>query len=59
MEQAKLDGYKAISLSVDPRNPSTRHYERFGFIKCGVSGTSWIMKLNLLKYKHTTSDIST
>lgn len=35
---------KTISLSVDPRNPAIRLYKRFGFIECGTSGDSIIMR---------------
>jgi [ribosomal protein S18]-alanine N-acetyltransferase len=44
---ATINGYKAISLSVDPGNPALRLYERFNFKKIGVDGTSWDMKANL------------
>ncbi|WP_338787648.1 GNAT family N-acetyltransferase [Metabacillus sp. FJAT-53654] len=44
---AKINGYKAVSLSVDPANPALRLYERFNFKKIGVDGTSWDMKANL------------
>jgi ribosomal protein S18 acetylase RimI-like enzyme len=44
---ASINGYKTISLSVDPSNPALRLYERFGFQKIGVDGTSWDMKANL------------
>jgi [ribosomal protein S18]-alanine N-acetyltransferase len=44
---ASINGYKTISLSVDPSNPALRLYERFGFQKIGVEGTSWNMKANL------------
>ncbi|MBD0378912.1 GNAT family N-acetyltransferase [Paenibacillus sp. WST5] len=49
IEQAGLDGYQAISLSVDPTNAALHLYERFGFTKVGTSGTSWTMKLDLPK----------
>lgn len=47
IEKAKIDGYSSISLSVDPENTALRLYERAGFNKVGVSGTSWTMKLDL------------
>lgn len=35
------DGYKSISLSVDPDNCDAVHlYRKLGFIECGVSGAS-------------------
>jgi [ribosomal protein S18]-alanine N-acetyltransferase len=42
-KEAKALGYQHISLSVDPNNPALRLYERFGFEKVGVDGTSWDM----------------
>lgn len=48
IEKAKLDGYPAISLSVDPENIAFRLYIREGFKKVGVLDTSWTMKLDLL-----------
>lgn len=44
---ASNHSYKAISLSVDPSNPALRLYERFGFKKIGVDGTSWNMMISL------------
>ncbi|MDF2885325.1 MAG: family N-acetyltransferase, partial [Clostridiaceae bacterium] len=47
IEKAKLDGYSAISLSVDLRNTiALRLYEREEFQKIGILGTSWTMKLD-------------
>ena len=43
MEKLKEDDYPALSLSVDPDNPVLRLYERCGFEKVGVNGTSWDM----------------
>ncbi|MDB5054629.1 MAG: putative acetyltransferase [Bacilli bacterium] len=45
IKHAKQEGFKTISLSVDPNNDAFRLYQRIGFEKCGVSGTSWTMKL--------------
>lgn len=45
--QASINGYKAISLSVDPANKALILYERIGFQKVGIDGTSWDMKLRL------------
>lgn len=44
--QASINGYKAISLSVDPANKALTLYERVGFVKVGINGTSWDMKLS-------------
>ncbi|WP_226669962.1 GNAT family N-acetyltransferase [Metabacillus litoralis] len=43
---ASTNGYKAISLSVDPANKALTLYERIGFKKVGINGTSWDMKLS-------------
>lgn len=48
IQQAVADGYKALSLSVDPENESAvKLYKNLGFEYVGVSGTSWTMKLNI------------
>lgn len=47
IEEAAAEGFKALSLSVDPNNPAVRLYERFGFKEVGVEGTSIVMKLEL------------
>ncbi|MBS4218644.1 GNAT family N-acetyltransferase [Bacillus sp. FJAT-49711] len=44
IEQAKNDGFKGLSLSVDPNNDRAVHlYKKLGFEECGVSGTSVTM----------------
>jgi [ribosomal protein S18]-alanine N-acetyltransferase len=48
LKRAKELGYKKISLSVDPNNPALRLYERYGFEKIGVDGTSWDMITELV-----------
>ncbi|KUP21687.1 GNAT family N-acetyltransferase [Paenibacillus sp. DMB5] len=48
IQQAISDGYKSLSLSVDPENQAAvRLYEKLGFEYFGLSGTSWTMKLNI------------
>lgn len=42
IRESKRDGYKAISLSVDPSNPATHLYQRHGFEKVGSETKSWI-----------------
>jgi GNAT superfamily N-acetyltransferase len=37
LETARTNGHRAISLSVDRRNPALRLYERFGFQDASVS----------------------
>jgi [ribosomal protein S18]-alanine N-acetyltransferase len=48
LKEAKELGYKKVSLSVDPNNPALRLYERYGFKKIGVDGTSWDMVTQLV-----------
>jgi GNAT superfamily N-acetyltransferase len=47
LKRAKEDGFKALSLSVEPDNPALRLYEKYGFRKVGESGGSWTMKVEL------------
>lgn len=47
ISKAKEDGFKALSLSVDPKNFARHLYESEGFKKVGNSGTSWTYKLEL------------
>ncbi|SFS68511.1 GNAT family N-acetyltransferase [Paenibacillus sp. BC26] len=45
---AKLDGYKSLSLSVDPDNQAAvRMYKKLGFAYWGMCGTSWTMQVTL------------
>lgn len=44
---AKTDSFKALSLSVDPKNFARKLYESEGFRKVGESGTSWTYRLDL------------
>jgi GNAT superfamily N-acetyltransferase len=47
IERARQEGYKSLSLSVEPDNPSLALYERFGFRKVGETGGAWTMKADL------------
>lgn len=47
LEQARVMGVPAISLSVDPNNPAIHLYKRFGFEEVGIEGTSVTMLLKL------------
>lgn len=47
INKAKIQGFKALSLSVDQNNSALKLYERLGFKKCWIDGTSWTMVLNL------------
>jgi ribosomal protein S18 acetylase RimI-like enzyme len=47
LAQAKKDGFRQVSLSVEPDNPALRLYERHGFEKVGESGGSWTMVARL------------
>lgn len=47
MMHAKKLGIQKISLSVEPENPSRKLYEKLGFEKTGLSGTSWTMVASL------------
>jgi GNAT superfamily N-acetyltransferase len=48
LSQARKDGHSALSLSVDPANhQALQLYKKFGFNKCGASGTSITMICSL------------
>ncbi len=47
MMHAKKLRIRKISLSVEPENPSRKLYEKLGFEKIGISGTSWTMVASL------------
>ncbi len=47
MKHAGEIGIKRMSLSVDPNNHARKIYEKLGFRKIGVVGTSWTMVATL------------
>jgi ribosomal protein S18 acetylase RimI-like enzyme len=47
LAQARKEGFRQVSLSVEPDNPALRLYERHGFRKVGESGGSWTMVAQL------------
>ena len=47
IEQARKDGFSALSLSVEPDNPALALYERHGFEKVGERGGALVMRARL------------
>ena len=47
IENARREGYSALSLSVEDDNPAIALYESFGFRKIGELGRLHVMKLEL------------
>ncbi len=47
MEQARDEGFRALSLSVERDSPSVALYERHGFVTVGESGKAWTMRADL------------
>ncbi|MGH3666406.1 MAG: GNAT family N-acetyltransferase [Egibacteraceae bacterium] len=45
--QARLDGFEAVSLSVEPDNPALALYQSAGFRMVEAVGTAWIMLARL------------
>jgi ribosomal protein S18 acetylase RimI-like enzyme len=49
LSQAASAGFAAISLSVEPDNPSRVLYEQLGFVRVGIVEGSWTMRSQLLE----------
>jgi ribosomal protein S18 acetylase RimI-like enzyme len=47
IERARLEGYTALSLSVERQNPALHLYERFGFRPVEERGDTLVMKADL------------
>jgi ribosomal protein S18 acetylase RimI-like enzyme len=47
MERARMEGYTALSLSVERENPARKLYERFGFHPVEERGDTLVMKADL------------
>lgn len=45
--QARTYGYQKLSLSVDPRNPAWRLYEKRAYVHVGWDDTYWVMEKSL------------
>lgn len=43
LQKARLSSYRQVSLSVDPSNPAVHLYQKLGFERIAISGTSWVM----------------
>jgi ribosomal protein S18 acetylase RimI-like enzyme len=49
LSEAVSEGFAAISLSVEPDNPSRVLYEQLGFVQVGIVEGSWTMCADLLE----------
>ena len=47
LEQARKDGFRALSLSVEPDNPALHLYERYGFERVGERAGALVMRAGL------------
>ena len=49
LSDAASEGFAAMSLSVEPDNPSRLLYEQLGFVQVGVVEGSWTMRAQVLE----------
>jgi ribosomal protein S18 acetylase RimI-like enzyme len=47
LDQARAEGYRRVSLSVEPDNPAIHLYEKHGFTKVGDRAGAWVMRAEL------------
>jgi ribosomal protein S18 acetylase RimI-like enzyme len=47
VERARREGFRALTLSVNPENPALRLYDRAGFVRVESRETHWTMRLEL------------
>ena len=47
LKQARSSSYRQVSWSIAPDNPAVELYQKLGFEKVGISGTSWVMIIDL------------
>jgi len=47
IERAQRDGHGALSLSVEPQNPSVKLYERYGFEVVDRGSEAWTMRASV------------
>jgi ribosomal protein S18 acetylase RimI-like enzyme len=53
MKRARLEGYTALSLSVERQNPARKLYERFGFRPVEERGDTLVMLADLTEREET------
>ncbi len=47
LKQARASSYRKVSLSVDHGNPAVQLYQKLGFKRLGIFGTSGVMIIDL------------